>query len=92
MCDETCRIACHTATMPRTIQIRDVDDDVYDALARRAGEIGLSVPEYLRKEMERLAARPTIEEWLNRTRRRSGQLSRRDTLEALDELRGAWPT
>lgn len=78
--------------MPRTIQIRDVDDDVYDALARRAGEIGLSVPEYLRKEMERLAARPTIEEWLNRTRRRSGQLSRRDTLEALDELRGAWPT
>lgn len=78
--------------MPRTIQIRDVDDEVYDSLAKRAAEVGLSVPEYLRRETQRLAARPTIEEWLDRTRRRSGQRSRRDTLEALDELRGAWPT
>ena len=78
--------------MPRTIQIRDLDDDVYDALSRRAAEVGLSVPEYLRRETQRLAARPTIEEWLDRTRRRSGARDRRDTLEALDELRGAWPT
>ncbi len=78
--------------MPRTIQIRDVDDDVYDALARRAAEVGLSVPEYLRKETERLAARPTVQEWLDRTRRRSGQQTPRETLEAIDELRGAWPT
>ncbi|MGL4745503.1 MAG: FitA-like ribbon-helix-helix domain-containing protein, partial [Dermatophilaceae bacterium] len=40
--------------MPKTIQIRDIDDDVYDALARRAAELGLSVPELLRKEAERL--------------------------------------
>ncbi|MCA0438071.1 MAG: antitoxin [Austwickia sp.] len=77
--------------MPKTIQIRDVDDDVYEALARRAAEAGLSVPEYLRKEAERLAARPTVAEWLDRTRRRSGARSPRDTLEALDELRGNWP-
>ncbi|MFN8099820.1 MAG: hypothetical protein U0Q21_16200 [Dermatophilaceae bacterium] len=78
--------------MPRSIQIRDVEDEVYDALARRAAEVGLSVPEYLRREAERLAARPTVTQWLERTRRRSGALERRDTLEALDELRGAWPT
>ncbi|MEI2776149.1 MAG: hypothetical protein V9G19_09300 [Tetrasphaera sp.] len=78
--------------MPRTIQIRDVDDEVYDALAQRAAEVGLSVPEYLRRETKRLAARPSIGEWLERTRRRSGAQSPRDTLEALDELRGAWPT
>lgn len=78
--------------MPRSIQIRDVDDEVYDALARRAAEVGLSVPEYLRREAERLAARPTMTEWLDRTRRRSGAPTRRDTLEALDELRGPWPT
>lgn len=78
--------------MPRTVQIRDIDDDVYDALARRAAEVGLSVPEFLRKETERIAARPSIEDWLDRTRRRPGVRSRRDTLEALDELRGAWPT
>jgi len=78
--------------MPRSIQIRDVDDDVYEALARRAAEVGLSVPEYLRREAERLAARPSIGDWLDRTRRRPGTRTTRDTLEALDELRGPWPT
>jgi hypothetical protein len=78
--------------MPRTVQIRDIDDDVYDALARRAAELGLSVPELLRRETERLAARPTIDEWLDRTRRRRGDRTKRETLEALDELRGAWPS
>lgn len=78
--------------MPRSIQIRDVDDEVYEALARRAAEVGLSVPEYLRRETERLAARPTVEEWLERTRRRPGTRGTRDTLEALDELRGPLPT
>jgi hypothetical protein len=78
--------------MPRTIQIRDLDDEVYEALSRRASELGLSVPEMLRRETERLAARPTIDEWLARTRRRDGARTPRETLEALDELRGPWPT
>ena len=78
--------------MPRSIQIRDVDDDVYEALAKRAAEVGLSVPEYLRLETARLAARPSLEDWLERTRRRPGSRSPRDTLEALDELRGPFPT
>ena len=78
--------------MPKTIQIRDIDDDVYAALVRRSAEVGLSVPEYLRKETERLAARPSISEWLDRTRHRPQVHSRVETLEALDELRGAWPT
>lgn len=77
--------------MPRTIQIRDVDDEVYALANHRAGELGLSVPEFLRRETERLAARPSIDEWLERTRRRSGE-THRETLEALDELRGPWPT
>ena len=78
--------------MPRSIQIRDVDDDVYAALAERASEVGLSVPESLRRETARLAARPSLEDWLERTRRRPGSRSPRDTLEALDELRGPFPT
>ena len=78
--------------MPSSIQIRDVDDDVYEALAKRAAEVGLSVPEYLRRETARLAARPSLEDWLERTRRRPGSRSPRDTLEALDELRGPFPT
>jgi hypothetical protein len=77
--------------MPRTIQIRDLDDDVYAALVRRGAEAGLTVPELLRREAARLAARPTVEEWLNRTRRRPSVVSSAEVLEALDEQRGPWP-
>lgn len=77
--------------MPKTVQIRDLDDDVYAGLARRAGEAGVSVPELLRAEATRLAARPSVEEWLKRTQRRSSPLGRVEVLAALDEQRGAWP-
>lgn len=36
--------------MPKTIQIRNLDDDVYEALRRRAAAAGLTVPEVLRRE------------------------------------------
>jgi antitoxin FitA len=77
--------------VPRTIQIRDIDDEVYAALGRRAAEAGLTVPELLRREAARLAARPTVEEWLARTRRRPSDISRAEVIEAIDELRGPWP-
>jgi hypothetical protein len=77
--------------MPKTIQIRDVDDEVYAALSRRAAEAGLTVPDLLRREAARLASRPTVEEWLARTRRRPSSISRAEVIEALDELRGPWP-
>jgi hypothetical protein len=86
----SCVDACFHANLPRTIQIRDVDDDVYSALARRAAEAGLTVPDLLRREAARLAARPTVEEWLARTRRRPSNISRAEVIEAVDELRGPW--
>ncbi|MEX1008662.1 MAG: hypothetical protein WD271_12575 [Acidimicrobiia bacterium] len=77
--------------MAKTIQIRDLDDDVYAALARRAAEGGVTVPELLRREATRLAARPTVEEWLDRTRRRPSAVTSAEVLAALDEQRGPWP-
>lgn len=77
--------------MPKTVQIRDLDDDVYAGLARRAAELGVSVPELLRAEATRLAARPSVEQWLERTRRRSSTLDRLQVVDALDEQRGGWP-
>lgn len=77
--------------MPRTIQIRDLDDDVYEALLRRASEAAISVPELLRREATRLAARPTVEQWLERTRRRPSAVTSAEVLDALDEQRGPWP-
>jgi hypothetical protein len=77
--------------VPKTIQIRDLDDDVYAALVRRAAEAEVTVPELLRREAARLASRPTVEEWLARTRRRPSSISRTDVMAALDEQRGPWP-
>ena len=77
--------------MPKTIQIRDVDDAVYNALATRAAEAGLTVPDLLRREAARIAARPSMEEWLARTERRPSGIERADIVAALDDSRGPWP-
>jgi len=77
--------------VPKTVQIRDLDDDVYAGLVRRAAEAGVSVPELLRAEAARLAARPSVAAWLARTRRRSAPIGRAEVLAALDEHRGSWP-
>lgn len=77
--------------MPKTVQIRDLDDEVYAGLVQRAAESGISVPELLRAEAVRLAARPSMETWLARTRRRSSPIGRVEILAALDEQRGRWP-
>jgi hypothetical protein len=77
--------------MPKTVQIRDLDDEVYAGLARRAAEARVSVPEFLRAEATRLAARPSMEEWLKSTRRRSSAIANDEVLAALDEQRGPWP-
>lgn len=78
--------------MPKTVQIRDLDDDLYAALQRHAAFSGVSVPEYIRRELTRIAARPSIEEWLERVSRRPDtNITTADTIAALDEMRGPWP-
>lgn len=52
------------------ITIRDVPNEVRDRLAGRAAREGRSMQEYLRRELKRLADRPSVEEWLQRVRER----------------------
>ena len=52
------------------INIRDVPEKVRDELAARAAMQGKSMQEFLRAELERLAARPSIDAWLQQVRRR----------------------
>jgi plasmid stability protein len=56
--------------MPVQITIRDVPAAVRDELAARAALQGKSMQEYLRSELERLAARPPIEKVLAQIRER----------------------
>ncbi|MGY1703510.1 FitA-like ribbon-helix-helix domain-containing protein [Geodermatophilus sp. SYSU D00697] len=57
------------------LQVRHVPDDVHAELTRRAAAAGLSLSEYVLRELERVAARPTVEEVLARSASRRLDLS-----------------
>lgn len=52
------------------ITIRDVPEEVRDELASRAALQRKSMQEYLRGELERIASRPSLENWLRCVRER----------------------
>ena len=57
--------------MIRTLQVRNVPDDLHRTLKARAALRGLSLSDYLLEELGRVAAKPTREELYDRLRRRS---------------------
>jgi len=59
------------------INIRDVPEKVRDELASRAALRGQSMQEFLRAELERLAARPSVEAWLLQVRKRKHSMQTR---------------
>jgi plasmid stability protein len=71
----------------KMIQIRDVPEDVHRALRVRAAEAGLSLAEYLRQELERLATQRSVAEVLGDWSGERADLSRDDILEAVHEGR-----
>jgi hypothetical protein len=78
--------------MGKVIQIRDVPDDVHDALAEAARAEDLPLSGYVRRELERLARRSQRvhqnAEIIRRTQRRvAGPVDRTTILAALHEGR-----
>ena len=63
--------------MPVQITIRGVPEEVRDELAVRAALKRQSMQEFLRGELERIAARPCVETWLQRVRDRKVALETR---------------
>jgi len=55
---------CHNAVVTVQITIRGVPEEVRDELAARAAAQRRSMQEYLRGELERIAARPSLDTWL----------------------------
>ncbi len=75
--------------MAKTIQIRDVPDDVHRRLTDRAAEERRSLSELLRAEIVELARRPTIAEMLGRLASRQRLEVPESAAEALAEERRA---
>jgi plasmid stability protein len=71
------------------ITIRGVPEEVRDQIAARAAARGQSMQEYLRGELERLVAKPSIDEWLREVRARKRAMTNRVTTEEILRARDA---
>ena len=69
--------------MPKTVQIRDLADETYATLRQRAAAAGLGLPEYLRRELTRLAERADPAEALRRQRELVAASDREPTREQI---------
>lgn len=72
------------------IQVRNVSDDVHRTLKTRAAAAGVSLSDYIKRDLEEAAARPSLEQLDTRVtaRGRSG-LRTSTVLSALHEAREA---
>ena len=60
----------NVARMSRMIQIRNVPEDVHREIKARAARAGMTLSDYLKREVERLVSRPPVEDVLSRVRSR----------------------
>lgn len=75
------------ASMPN-VQVRDVPDDIHQALVRRAERAGQSLQQFLAAQLALIAATPTVDEILDRVERRpTGRLSAKSAIDAIDRER-----
>jgi plasmid stability protein len=75
--------------MSKMVQIRDVPDQVHRTLKARAAREGMSLSDFIKRELEHSVQRPTMREWLDRTAQFKPILTRRTGAELVRELRDA---
>lgn len=73
--------------MSKMIQVRDVPDRVHSTLKSRAASEGMSLSDFIKRELVRSTERPTALEWLERTQRAKPILTKMTAAQAIRELR-----
>ncbi len=71
------------------IQIRNVPDDLHRVLKVRAAQAGMTLSDYLLNEVRQVAARPTLDELVERLRRRKAVRTRESSAEIIRRHRDA---
>ena len=80
--------AClYAVNMSKMIQVRDVPDSVHSTLKARAAREGMSLSDFIKRELERVAERPTMQEWLERAREAKPIRTTRTAAQVIRELR-----
>jgi antitoxin FitA len=73
--------------MSKMIQIRDVPVQVHSTLKARAAREGMSLSDFIKRELEHTAERPSMKEWLERTQQAKPIRSKRSAAQIVRELR-----
>jgi hypothetical protein len=71
--------------MPKTIQIRGVPDS--RLLKARAANEAMTLSDFLKRELQQAAERPTMREWLEKTRQAKPIATKRTPTQALRKPR-----
>jgi hypothetical protein len=79
----------YAESMSKMIQVRDVSEHVLGKLKARAAREGMSLSEFIKRQLERTVERPTMREWLELTQRAKPIRAKRSAAQAVRELREA---
>ena len=69
--------------MSKMLQVRHVPDEVHAELRRRASAAGVSLSDYVLRELERVAARPPVAEVFARSASRRMHLSMAEVVDTI---------
>jgi plasmid stability protein len=73
--------------MSKMIRVRDVPESLHGTLKLRAAREGMSLSDFIKKELERVAERPTMSEWLERTQQAKPIPLKRGAARVIREMR-----
>ncbi len=71
----------------KMIQVRDVPTQVHHTLKARAAREGMSLSDFVKRELERIVERPTMREWLARTKEMRPIPAKQTAAQIVRELR-----
>lgn len=75
--------------MSKMVQIRDVPERVYGVLKSRAAREGMSLSDFIKRELEHTVERPSMLEWLERTQQAKPIPANRSAAQVIRQLRDA---
>lgn len=73
--------------MSKMVQIRNVPEQVHRTLKARAAREGMSLSDFIKRELEHSVQRPTMQEWLDRVAQNKPIRARQSAAQIIRELR-----
>jgi plasmid stability protein len=84
---DMCPTCLYAESMSKMIQVRDVPERVHSTLKARAAREGMSLSDFIKRELESTVERPTMREWLELTQRAKPIPAKRSAAQIVRELR-----